>query len=81
MLDRQAARKRMTKTRKVIAGVPFRLAHAGSSAALKSDPAALALVDGIMAMMLKTCAPKRDPAWTCAERRAILHPDFLCVVT
>jgi phage terminase large subunit GpA-like protein len=37
--------KRMTKTRKVIAGVPLRLAHAGSSTALKSDPAALALTD------------------------------------
>jgi phage terminase large subunit GpA-like protein len=37
--------KRMTKTRKVVGGVPFRLAHAGSSTALKSDPAALALVD------------------------------------
>lgn len=37
--------KRMKKTRKVIAGVPLRLAHAGSSTALKSDPAALALTD------------------------------------
>lgn len=37
--------KRMTKTRKVIAGVPLRLAHAGSSTALKSDPAALAVTD------------------------------------
>jgi hypothetical protein len=30
--------KRMTKTRKLVAGVPLRLAHAGSSTALKSDP-------------------------------------------
>ena len=37
--------KRMTKSRKVIAGVPLRLAHAGSSSALKSDPASLALTD------------------------------------
>src|SRR3954462_1078509 len=37
--------KRMTKTRKVIAGVPLRLAHAGSSNAIKSDPFALALTD------------------------------------
>ena len=37
--------RRMTKTRKVIAGVPLRLAHAGSSTALKSDPAALAITD------------------------------------
>lgn len=37
--------KRMTKTRKVIAGVPLRLAHGGSSTALKSDPASLAVTD------------------------------------
>lgn len=37
--------KRMTKTRKVIGGVPFRLAHAGSSTALKSDPIAFAITD------------------------------------
>lgn len=37
--------KRMTKTRKVIGGVPLRLAHGGSSTALKSDPAGLALLD------------------------------------
>lgn len=37
--------KRMTKTRKVIAGVPLRMAHAGSSTALKSDAFALALTD------------------------------------
>jgi phage terminase large subunit GpA-like protein len=37
--------RRMKKTRKIVAGVPVRLAHAGSSTALKSDPAALAIVD------------------------------------
>ncbi|WP_026190759.1 terminase gpA endonuclease subunit [Methylobacterium sp. WSM2598] len=37
--------KRMTKTRKVIGGVPLRLAHAGSSTALKADPASLAVTD------------------------------------
>ncbi len=37
--------KRMTKTRKFVAGVPLRLAHAGSSTALKSDPAGLAITD------------------------------------
>ena len=40
-----APTKPMTKTRKAVAGVSVRLAHAGSSAALKSDPASLALVD------------------------------------
>ena len=39
--------KRMKKTLKRVAGVTLRLAHAGSSTALKSDPAGLALVDAI----------------------------------
>ncbi|SHE78822.1 Phage terminase, large subunit GpA [Loktanella atrilutea] len=37
--------RRMKKTLKHVAGVPVRLAHGGSSSALKSDPAALALID------------------------------------
>lgn len=37
--------RKMTKTRKIIAGVPLRLAHGGSSTALKSDPAGLAITD------------------------------------
>ncbi|OYW56098.1 MAG: terminase, partial [Hyphomicrobium sp. 12-62-95] len=37
--------RRMKKTLKSVAGVRVRLAHAGSSSALKSDPAALALID------------------------------------
>jgi phage terminase large subunit GpA-like protein len=45
LADKVARGKRMTKTRKVIAGVPLRLAHAGSSTALKSDPAGLAITD------------------------------------
>lgn len=46
VLSRKVARgKRMTKTRKFVAGVPTRLAHAGSSTALKSDPAGLAITD------------------------------------
>ena len=37
--------KKQKKTLKRVAGVRVRLAHAGSSSALKSDPAALALID------------------------------------
>lgn len=37
--------KRMTKTRKVIAGVPLRLAAAGASTSLKSDAIGLAFTD------------------------------------
>lgn len=43
--DKVSRGKRMTKTRKVISGVPLRLAHGGSSVALKSDPFGLALTD------------------------------------
>lgn len=45
LADRVQRGKRSTMTRKVINGNPLRLAHAGSSTALKSDPAALAIVD------------------------------------
>lgn len=45
-LKRKVSRgKKMSKTRKFISGVPLRLAHAGSSAALKSDPFGLAITD------------------------------------
>lgn len=42
---KMARGKKMTKTRKYVSGVPLRLAHAGSSAALKSDPFGLAITD------------------------------------
>jgi phage terminase large subunit GpA-like protein len=69
----------MTKTRKMIAGVSFRLAHAGSSAALKSDPAALALVDEYDEM-LANIRGQGDPLGL-VERRGDTYPDFVAVVT
>jgi phage terminase large subunit GpA-like protein len=45
LADKVGRGKRNKKTRKLVAGVPIRLAHAGSATALKSDPAALALID------------------------------------
>ena len=71
--------KRMTKTRKVIAGVPLRLAHAGSSSALKSDPAVLALVDEYDEM-LANVKGQGDPLGL-VERRGDTYPDFVAVVT
>jgi len=47
LADRVQRGRRSTMTRKVINGNPLRLAHAGSSTALKSDPAALAVVDEV----------------------------------
>ena len=67
--------KRMTKTRKVIAGVPLRLAHAGSSTALKSDPAALALTDEADELMANVRG-QGDPIGL-VDRRGDTHADFV----
>jgi phage terminase large subunit GpA-like protein len=45
LADKVARGKRNKKVKKIIAGVSLRLAHAGSPIALKSDPAALAIID------------------------------------
>jgi phage terminase large subunit GpA-like protein len=79
LADKVARGKRMTKTRKVIAGVPFRLAHAGSSAALKSDPAALALIDEYDEM-LANVKGQGDPLGL-VERRGDTYAEFVCAVT
>jgi len=71
--------KRMTKTRKTVAGVSFRLAHAGSSAALKSDPAALVFVDEYDEM--KGDVNEQGGPLGLAERRGDTYADFVCVVT
>ena len=79
LADKVARGKRMTKTRKIIAGVPLRLAHAGSSVALKSDPAALALVDEYDEM-LANIKGQGDPLGL-VERRGDTYADFCCAVT
>lgn len=79
LMEKVARGKRMTKTRKVIAGVPFRLAHAGSSSALKSDPAALALVDEYDEM-LDNIKGQGDPLGL-VEARGDTYPDFVAVIT
>ena len=71
--------KRMTKTRKVVGGVPFRLAHAGSSTALKSEPAALALVDEYDEM--RSNVNEQGGPLGLVERRGDTYADFVCVVT
>lgn len=71
--------KRMKKTRKVIAGVPIRLAHAGSSTALKSDPAALAFVDEYDEM-LKNVKGQGDPLGL-VRHRGDTYADFVIAVT
>ena len=70
--------KRMTKTRKMVAGVPLRLAHGGSSTALKSDPAALAIVDEYDEM-LANVKRQGDPLGL-VEARGDTYADFVAVV-
>lgn len=70
--------RKMKKTRKVVAGVPIRLAHAGSSTALKSDPAALAIVDEIDEM-LKNVRGQGDPLGLITAR-GFTYADFCAYV-
>lgn len=70
--------KRMKKTLKWIAGVRVRLAHAGSSAAIKSDPFALALVDEVDEMM-SNIRGQGDPVGL-AEARGETYSDFVLVI-
>ena len=71
--------KKSKKTLKRIAGVTLRLAHAGSSTALKSDPAALALVDEYDEM-LATIKGQGDPLGL-VEARGVTYADFVTAVT
>lgn len=67
--------RRMTMTRKVISGQPIRLAHAGSSTALKSDPAALALTDEADELM-KNVKGQGDPVGL-VDARGDTQPEFV----
>jgi len=69
-----AGGKRNTKDMKVVAGVRVRLAHAGSSTALKSDSAGLALVDEVDEM-LANVRGQGDPLGL-IEARGYTYADF-----
>jgi phage terminase large subunit GpA-like protein len=71
--------KRMKKTLKRVAGVTVRLAHAGSSTALKSDPAGLAFVDEYDEM-LANVKGQGDPLGL-VEARGITFADFVTGIT
>jgi phage terminase large subunit GpA-like protein len=71
--------KEQKKTLKRVAGVRLRLAHAGSSAALKSDAAALALVDEYDEMM-RNIRGQGDPLGL-VEARGDTYADFQVGVT
>ena len=79
LMEKVSRGKSMTKTRKTVNGVPFRLAHSGSSTALKSDPAALALVDEYDEM--RDDINNQGGPLGLVERRGDTYADFVCVVT
>ena len=71
--------KRQKKTLKRVNGARIRLAHAGSSTALKSDPAAFALVDEYDEM-LRNVNGQGDPLGL-IEARGDTYADFVVGVT
>lgn len=76
--DKLLRGKRNKKTRKLISGVPLRLAHAGSSTALKSDPAAIAFVDEYDEM-LANVKNQGDPLGL-VEARGNTYADFTTAI-
>lgn len=77
--DRLGAKSRMTKTRKFISGVPLRLAHGGSSTAMKSDPFGLALTDEADEMM-SNVRGAGNPV-TLIDARGDTYADFVHAIT
>jgi phage terminase large subunit GpA-like protein len=75
LAEKVARGKRMSKTRKLIAGVPLILAHAGSSTALKSDPFALACTDEADELMANVKG-QGNPI-TLIDRRGDTYADFV----
>jgi phage terminase large subunit GpA-like protein len=71
--------KKNKKTRKIVSGVPVRLAWAGSANQLKSDPAGLAIVDERDGMA-KNIKGEGDPV-RLLEVRGDTHADFTLGVT
>jgi len=71
--------RRMKKTLKSVAGVRVRLAHAGSSSALKSDPAALALIDEYDEMMANVKG--QGDVLGLVEARGETYADFVTAIT
>lgn len=77
--DRLGAKSRMTKTRKFISGVPVRLAHGGSTTAMKSDPFGLAFTDEADEMMA-TLKGQGNPVGL-VDARGDTYADFVHAIT
>lgn len=71
--------KRAKLLRKVISGVPLRLAHGGSSAALKSDPFGLAITDEADELMANVKGAG-DPI-RLVDKRGDTYADFVHYIT
>lgn len=76
--EKMASAKKQKLTKKIVGGVPLRLAHAGSSTALKSDPAAIALIDEYDEM-LSNIRGQGDPLGL-VEARGFTYADFSTVI-
>lgn len=74
-----AVKSKQKKTKKLISGVPLRLAHGGSSTALKSDPYGLCVTDEVdeLASNLKG---QGDPVGM-IDARGDTYPDFVHAIT
>ena len=79
LADKVIRGRRMKKTLKHVAGVRLRLAHAGSSSALKSDPAALALIDEFDEMMANVKG--QGDVLGLVEARGETYADFVTAIT
>lgn len=77
--DRMGAKSRMTKTRKFVNGVPLRLAHGGSTTAMKSDPFGLAFTDEADEMMA-TLKGQGNPIGL-IDARGDTYNDFVHAIT
>jgi phage terminase large subunit GpA-like protein len=77
--DRLGPPSRQKTTRKLINGVPVRLAHGGSSTALKSDPFGLALTDEADEMMA-TLNGQGNPVGL-VDARGDSYADFVHAIT
>lgn len=77
-LAEKLSKGKQPATLRRVAGVPVRLAHGGSSSALKSDPASLALVDEYDEL-LANVKKAGDPLGL-IEARGFTYADFVTIV-
>jgi phage terminase large subunit GpA-like protein len=80
LMSKVARGKKMTKTRKFVAGIPIYLTHGGSSAAFKSVPAALTFLDEYDELF-GDIGDAGGPVSLIEARGYTYGPDFCVVIT